>query len=281
MSCALIAWSNDENILQFQWLSLLFDLYLTFKWVDWWILEAVIWTHLLNQPVVCAVERHIDTDDPEGFGAHPGDETLSLVLSTGLRRVIVAQHHLSASLGFLIVHPAVKGLGVFGVEHTLALQIKLHFFHWRDKTDRHVAHTCGVETEVDSHCSVTMVHCLAHDQQVQFDSFNVRVKVPPKECRGELRSSVDFGDRLKLYVWGSVWVWLSISSRYFHKSLLEEMTDGRFRVLTETIGQNFLWWRILVFPEQFSVATNEIAPMLTVNQLVMKTGKKWTQSNRI
>lgn len=154
----------------------------------------------MNQPVVCAVERHIDTDDPEGFGAHPGDQTVSLVLSTGLRRVVVAQHHLSAALGFLVVHPAVKGLGVFGVEHTLALQVELHFFHWRDKTDRHVAHACGVVAEVDSKSSVAMIHYLAHDHQVQFDSFDVRVKVPPKECPGEHRCSVDFGDRLKLYV---------------------------------------------------------------------------------
>lgn len=178
----------------------MFDLHLTFRRVGWWILGAVVWTHLLNQPVVCAVERHIDTDDPEGFRAHPDDETLGLVLSAGLRRVIVAQHHLPASLGFLVVHPAVKGLGVFGVEHTLALQIKLHFFHWWDKTDRHVAHACGVVTEVDSKSSVAMIHYLAHDQQVQSDSFDVRVKVPPKECPGELRCSVDSGDRLKLYV---------------------------------------------------------------------------------
>lgn len=27
---------------------------------------------------------------------------------------------------------------------------------------------------------------------------------------------------------------------FFHKSLLEEKTDGRFRVLIETMGRNFL-----------------------------------------
>lgn len=151
----------------------------------------------MNQPVVCAVERHIDADDPEGFGAHPGDQTLSLVLSTGLRRVIVAQRHLPASLGFLIVHPAVEGLGVFGVEHALALQVELHLLHWRDQTDRDVAHACGVVTEVDSQGPVAMIHYFAHDQQVQFDSFDVGEKVPPKECPGGLGCSVD---RLKLYM---------------------------------------------------------------------------------
>lgn len=165
---------------------------------------AVVWTHLLNQPVVGAVERHIDADDPEGLGARPGDQTLGLVLSAGLGRVIVARHHLSASLGFLVVHPAVKGLGVFGVEHALALQVKLHFFHRWDKADGHVAHACGVVTEVDSKSSVAMVHYLTHDQQVQFDSFDVGVKVPPKECPGGLGGSVDFGDGLKLHVGGSV-----------------------------------------------------------------------------
>lgn len=158
----------------------------------------------MNEPVVCAVEGDIDTDGPEGFGAHPGDQALSLLLSTGLGRVIVAQHHLSASLSSLIVHPAVEGLGVFGVEHTLPLQIKVHFFRWRDKTDRHVAHACGVVTEVDSKGSVAMIHYLAHDQQVKFDSFDVRVEVPPEECPGEHRTSVDFGDRMKLHVCVSV-----------------------------------------------------------------------------
>lgn len=120
----------------------------------------------MNHPVVCAVERHIDTDDPEGFRAQPGDEALSLLLGTCLGWVIVAQHHLSVALGFLMVHPAVKGLGVFGVEHVLTLQVNLHSFHWWDKTDRHVSHACGVVTEVDSKGSVPVIHYFAHDQQV-------------------------------------------------------------------------------------------------------------------
>lgn len=154
----------------------------------------------MNQPVVCAVERHVDADDPEGFGAHPGDQSLSLVLSAGLRRVIVAQRHLPASLRFLIVHPAVEGLGVFGVEDALALQVKLHFLHRRDQADGDVARACGVVAEVDSQGSVAVVHDLAHDQQVQFDSFDVGEKVPPKERPGRLGRPVDVGDRLKLYI---------------------------------------------------------------------------------
>jgi len=42
-------------------------------------LGAVFGTDLLNQPVVCAVERHIDTDDLEWLGAHPGDVALGLL----------------------------------------------------------------------------------------------------------------------------------------------------------------------------------------------------------
>lgn len=143
-----------------------FDLHLTSGQVGWGILGAVVWTHLLNHPVVRAVERHIDTDDPEGFGAHPGGEALSLVLCAGPGRVVVAQHHLSVALGFLMVHPAVKGLGVFGVEHALTLQVKLHSFRWRDETDGHVSHACGVVTEVDSEGSIPVIHYFAHDQQV-------------------------------------------------------------------------------------------------------------------
>lgn len=86
------------------------DLWLTCGQVGSWTLVAVLWTDFLNQPVVCAVERHVDTDELEGFGAHPSDEALSLLLSTRLRRVIVTQHHLLVPFSFLIVHPAVECL---------------------------------------------------------------------------------------------------------------------------------------------------------------------------
>lgn len=137
------------------------------------ILGAVVWTDFLHQSVVSAVERHIDTDDLERFGAHPGDVALGLLLSTSLGRVVVTQHHLFVAFCFLIVHPAVERLGVFWVDHTLTLQIKLQLSNGRDQTDRHVAHTCGVVTEVDSQRAVPMIHDLAHYQQIQFDSLDV------------------------------------------------------------------------------------------------------------
>lgn len=127
----------------------------------------------MNQSVVCAVEGHVDADDLEGFGAHPGDVALGLLLSARLGRVVVAQHHLFVALSLLVVHPAVERLRVFGVYHALALQIELHLFHRWDETDGHVAHTGGVVAEVDSERAVPVIHDLAHDQQIQFDRFDV------------------------------------------------------------------------------------------------------------
>lgn len=127
----------------------------------------------MNQSVVCAVERHVDADNLKGFGAHPGNVALGLLLSACLGGVVVAQHHLFVPFGFLIVYPTVECLRVFGVDHTLALQIKLHLFHRWDETDRHIAHTCGVVAEVDSERAVPVIHDLAHYQQIQFDSFDV------------------------------------------------------------------------------------------------------------
>lgn len=127
----------------------------------------------MNQSVVCAVKRHVDADDLEGFGAHPGDVALGLLLSTRLGGVIVAQHHLFVAFSLLVVHPAVERLRVFGVDHALALQIELHLFHGRDETDGHVAHTCGVVAEVDSERAVPVIHNLPHYQQIQLDSFDV------------------------------------------------------------------------------------------------------------
>lgn len=127
----------------------------------------------MHQSIVCAVERHIDADDLERFGAQPGDVALGLLLSTSLGGVVVTQHHLFVAFCFLIVHPAVERLGVFGVDYTLTLQIKLQLFNGWDQTDGHVAHTRGVVAEVDSERAVPMIHDLAHYQQIQFDSLDV------------------------------------------------------------------------------------------------------------
>lgn len=153
--------------------SILFALWLTCGQVGSWVVGAVVRTHFLHQSVVGAVERDVDADDLEGLGAHPGDVALRLLLSARLGRVVVTQHHLFVALRLLVVHPAVEGLGLFGVDHTLALQIKLYLLHWGHEADGHVAHPCGVVAEVDSQRAVPVIHNLSHYQQIQFDRFNV------------------------------------------------------------------------------------------------------------
>lgn len=110
---------------------------------------------------------------------------LGLLLVAGLRRVVVAQHHLFTALRFLVVHPAAEGLGVLGGDHALALQVELHFFHGGDEADRHVAHPRGVVAKVEAERAVAVVHDLPHDQQVEFDGFDVGVEVAPAEHPGQ------------------------------------------------------------------------------------------------
>lgn len=55
------------------------------------------------------------------------------------------------------------------------------------------------------------------------------------------------------------------------------MSAGRSTALNETPrpGENIQWWRVLVVAEDFTVATSEVAIVLSVNQL--DTGEKWTE----
>lgn len=52
---------------------------------------VVVWTHLLHQLVVGAVEGDEDADDLEGLGAQPGHVALGLLLRAALRGVMGTQ----------------------------------------------------------------------------------------------------------------------------------------------------------------------------------------------
>lgn len=52
---------------------------------------VVIWTHLLHQLVVGAVEGDEDADDFKGLGAQPGHVALRLLLRAALRGVVGTQ----------------------------------------------------------------------------------------------------------------------------------------------------------------------------------------------
>lgn len=90
------------------------------------VMVVVVRADLLHQAVVRTVEGNIDTDDLERLGANPGHVALDLLLETGLGWVIVAQRGAFLAIHLLIVYAAVEDLGVLGVDHTLALQVKLY-----------------------------------------------------------------------------------------------------------------------------------------------------------
>lgn len=196
------------------------DLRLARRQVAPWDLVAVTRTHLLYQSVVDAVERHVDADDPEGFGAGPGDVALGLLLSARLGRVVVTRRHLLVALRLPVARPAVERLRVLRVDHALTLQIELHLPRGRDEAHGHVAHTRGVVAEVDAERAVPVVHHLAHYQKIQFDGFDVWVKIPPAERCGEFRRRLDLQDGTKLYLEGRVGLWPWVSLRSVQKSPL-------------------------------------------------------------
>lgn len=119
-------------------------------------LEVVVWTHFLNQLVINAEERDEDADHLEGLGTEPGSVRLGVLCEAGLRRIVQARFGLLGSVGFLILHPTVKGLCLFRVDggllglldldvllsvrvQMLLLEdLKLHHFGRRHDTDRHV-----------------------------------------------------------------------------------------------------------------------------------------------
>lgn len=119
-------------------------------------MEVVVWTHFLNQLVIDAKERDEDADHLEGFGTEPGSMGLGVLCEAGLRWIVQAGFGLLGSVGFLILHPTVKGLCLFGVDSgllglldldillgvgvqlLLLEDLKLHHFGWRHNTDRHV-----------------------------------------------------------------------------------------------------------------------------------------------
>ena len=162
-------------------------------------LEVVVRTHFLNQLVVDAEERDENADDLEGFGTEPGSVGLGVLCETGLRRVVQAGFGLLGSVGFLVLHPTVKGLCLFGVEGGLPglleldvvlgvrMQLlrlddlKLHHFGWRHDTDRNIPQAGRVVAEVHGERPVDVVHDLPRHQQAELHGLYVEVEVAPTE----------------------------------------------------------------------------------------------------
>lgn len=162
-------------------------------------LEVVVRTHFLNQLVIDAKERDEDADHLEGFGAQPGSVGLGVLCEAGLRWIVQAGFGLLGSVGFLVLHPTVKGLCLFGVDgglvgllkldflpgvrvQLLLLEdLKLHHLGRGHDTDRHVAKAGRVVAEVDSERPVDVVHNLPRHQQAELHGLDVEVEVAPAE----------------------------------------------------------------------------------------------------
>lgn len=161
-------------------------------------MEVVVRTHLLNQLVIDAKEGDENADDFERLGAEPGGVGLGVLREAGLGRIVQAGLGFLGPVGFLVLHTAVKGLCVFGVDgglvglldqdvllgvHLLLLleDLKLHHFGWRHDADGHVAQAGRVVSEVNRECSVDVVDDLPRHQQAELHGFDVKVEVAPAE----------------------------------------------------------------------------------------------------
>lgn len=119
-------------------------------------LEVVVRTHFLNQLVIDAKEGDENADYFERFGTEPGSVGLGVLCEAGLGRIVQAGFGFLGPVSFLILHAAVKGLCLFGVNgglvglldqdilfsvHLLLLleDLKLHHFGWRHNADGHIA----------------------------------------------------------------------------------------------------------------------------------------------
>lgn len=152
---------------------------------------VVVRTYLLHQFIVYTVKGYIDAYDFKGFRAQPGHVALRLLLIAHLGWVEVAQRSLLVAVRLLVLDATVERFGFFGLQRGLLGDLKLHHLGGRHQAHRHVPQARGVVAEVNAKGAVPVVHNLPRDEQVEFDSLDVGVEVPPTEHLFELASLDD------------------------------------------------------------------------------------------
>lgn len=148
----------------------------------------VVGTDLLHQFVIYAVKSNVNADNFKGFGTQPRDMALSLLLVADLRRVEVAQGSFFSAVRFLVLDSAVEGLGFLGLQCRLWSWFKLnHLGRWH-QAYRNVSQTRGVMSEINTEGPIAVIDDFPCDQEVQLNSFDVRVEVAPTKHFLELPS---------------------------------------------------------------------------------------------
>lgn len=151
---------------------------------------VVVWTDLLHQLVVSAVEGDEYTDDFEGFRAQPGYVALGLLLWAALRWIVGTQWVPGALLYLFILNPAVEQLSVFGLQGCLLLlvmvvvllmlvDLELHCFGWRDESHWHVTLAGWVVPEVDTKRAIAVVNNFTSDEKVELYCLDVGMEISP------------------------------------------------------------------------------------------------------
>lgn len=141
----------------------------------------IIRTDLLHQFVIYAVKSNVNADNFKWFGTQPGDMALSLLLIADLWRVEIAQGSFFSAVCFFILDPAVEGLGFLGLQCWLWRWFKLnHLGRWH-QAYRNIAQTRGVMSEINTEGPIAVINDFPCDQEVELNSFDVRVEVAPSK----------------------------------------------------------------------------------------------------
>lgn len=141
----------------------------------------IIRTDLLHQFVIYAVKSNVNADNFKWFGTQPGDMALSLLLIADLWRVEIAQGSFFSAVCFFILDAAVEGLGFLGLQCWLWRWFKLnHLGRWH-QAYRNISQTRGVMSEINTEGPIAVINDFPCDQEVELNSFDVRVEVAPSK----------------------------------------------------------------------------------------------------
>lgn len=141
----------------------------------------VVRTDLLHKFIINTVKGNVNANDLEGFGAQPRHVALSLLLVADLWWVKVAQGGLLRPICFFILNATVERFGFLGLQGRLRGHFKFHHFGGGYQTHWNIAQACWIVSEINTEGSISMVNNFPRDEEVEFNSFDVRMEVTPSK----------------------------------------------------------------------------------------------------
>lgn len=142
---------------------------------------VIVRTDLLHKFIINTVKGNVNANDFEGLGTQPRHMALSLLLVADLRWVKIAQGSLLRPICFFILNATIERFGFLGLQGRLWGNFKFYHFGGGYQTYWNIAQACGIMSEINTKGSISMVDNFPCDQKVEFNSFNVGMKVTPSK----------------------------------------------------------------------------------------------------